>query len=133
MKAGLAPPSGYAGSMQVKTRYILLALFVGPGAHWLAGYQRRAVGWAIAAYLASSVWPYWLYLQAFAELDSGGDTARELTNTCLRANEAMFATAASWLPVTIAVLAIANVACALDLAWQARRAARGPALAEPAV
>jgi hypothetical protein len=110
-------------AMQVTKLHVALALLVGPLAHLAAGFRgRAAVAGAGVAALAGA-WPYWCYLELFSERFPGGDDARELVATCLQANEALLASAGTWLPVALGLLALGNLACALDLALVAKREA----------
>jgi hypothetical protein len=79
------------------------------------GRTRRAAVWGVITVVAVALTAYVPYLQIYANITSGGDTARELTDTAIAANKALFLAWRSWQPWSLGVLAACNLGCALDL------------------
>ena len=100
---------------------ILLALIFGPADYARAGYKRRAIISAgIAAVLALLV-AYIPYLQIFAEVNWGGDSARDLFETSVLATLVWLEEAPRWLPSVVLTVLALNVVCAIDLVAFAQR------------
>lgn len=109
----------------VAPRHAALAVALGPLAHAIAGRPTRAkVAGALWA-LAVIGYGYAVYLQIYAALDlGGGETAQQVTDAAIKAVEAQILAAPQWLPGAIGVAFLANLACAADLAWLARKGGR---------
>jgi hypothetical protein len=116
--------------MIVLARHVVLALVIGPAAYVFAGRRTRAVTLGLLVAACVLGYPYTQYLQAFANLNTGGDSARELTNTAIQANFALLHGVQNWLPGAVLVLGLCNLACAADLAWLLLRQKSG---GEPAL
>ncbi len=102
-------------------RSIILALCLGPLGLFDAGRTRAAAVAAIALGLALLVYAWFPYLAIYMELDGGGGTAKEVTQTSIMAAEAWIRSAPQWAPGGWWVPALGNLACT---AWLALR--RGP-------
>ncbi|MDB5101094.1 MAG: hypothetical protein JWM80_5515 [Cyanobacteria bacterium RYN_339] len=94
---------------------VLLALATGPWALYRAGFARRALGWAVIMILLAGLAAYVPYLQIYAAITDGGESAKELTDTAIAASTAWLGAWRSWAPWTAAALILGNVGCALDL------------------
>ncbi len=104
----------------VLSRHAWLGLAAGPLAYLGAGRRRRA---AVAGALwlgALLAYGYVPYLQTFLALDTGGESAREVTATAVRAAEAWIRATPTWAPGGWWVLVLGNLACAADL-WRLSR------------
>lgn len=101
-------------------RLAWLALVAGPAAYLAAGRQRRAAVVGVLWLGALLAYAYVPYLQTFLALDTGGESAREVTDTALRAAEAWVRSAPEWAPGGWWVVLVGNLACAVDL-WRLLR------------
>lgn len=112
--------------MSPSFRPSLLALLVGPGAYfWTRRYGRAAI--ASVALAAAVLWfAYFPYLQVFTQLNTGGDSAGEISNTAVAATKSWLGLGAYWAPALAGTVLAINLICAIDLALIARRA-RGAA------
>lgn len=94
----------------------LLSLLFGPIGYARAGHKRRAIVSAGIAAIMALLVAYIPYLQIFAELNWGGDSARELFGTAVLATRVWLAEASRWLPHVVLAVFVVNVGCAIDLA-----------------